>query len=70
MLHWIPDNPSGMQSCQFKHLSVLILNCVLADICWFNIDEPGGDQTHDLQIEATPPVASWQARSLHATQIV
>ena len=31
---------------------------------------PGGDRTHDLQTEATPPAASCSARSLHATEIV
>ena len=31
---------------------------------------PGGDRTHDLQIEATPLAASCPARSLHATEIV
>ena len=30
----------------------------------------GGDWTHDLQTEATPPAASCPARSLHATEIV
>ena len=30
----------------------------------------GGDRTHDLQTEATPPAASCPARSLHATEIV
>ena len=30
---------------------------------------PGGDRTHDLQTEATPPAASCPARTLHATEI-
>ena len=35
-----------------------------------NYRGPGGDWTHDLQIEATPPAASCPARSLQATEIV
>ena len=35
-----------------------------------NYRGPGGDRTHDLQIEATPPAASCPARSLHATELV
>ena len=35
-----------------------------------NYRGPGGDRTHDLQTEATPPAASCPARSLHATEIV
>ena len=35
-----------------------------------NYHGPGGDRTHNLQIEATPPDASGPARSLHATEIV
>ena len=31
---------------------------------------PGGDRTHDLQTEATPPFASCPAYSLRATEIV
>ena len=34
-----------------------------------NYREPGGDRTHDLQTEATPPAASCPARTLHATEI-
>ena len=34
-----------------------------------NYRGPGGDRTHDLQTEATPPVASCPARTLHATEI-
>ena len=30
----------------------------------------GGDRTHDLQTEATPPAASCPVRSLHVTEIV
>ena len=32
-----------------------------------NYRGPGGDRTHDLQTEATPPAASCPARTLHAT---
>ena len=32
-----------------------------------NYHGPGGDRTHNLQTEATPPAASCPARSLHAT---
>ena len=35
-----------------------------------NYHGPGGDWTHDLQTEATSPVASCPARSLHAAEIV
>ena len=35
-----------------------------------NYHGPSGNQTHDLQTEATPPAASCPARSLHATEIV
>ena len=35
-----------------------------------NYRGPGGDRTHDLQTEATPPAASCPARTLHATEIV
>ena len=35
-----------------------------------NYRGPGGDRTHDLQTEATPPAASCPARSFHATTIV
>ena len=35
-----------------------------------NYRGPGGDRTHDLQTEATPPASSCPARSLHATEIV
>ena len=34
-----------------------------------NYRGPGGNRTHDLQIEATPPAASCPARTLHATEI-
>ena len=34
-----------------------------------NYRGPGGDRTHDLQTEATPPAASCSARTLHATEI-
>ena len=34
-----------------------------------NYRGPGGDRTHDLQTEATPPAASCPARTLHATEI-
>ena len=34
-----------------------------------NYRGPGGDRTHDLQTEATPPAASCPARALHATEI-
>ena len=34
-----------------------------------NYREPGGDRTHDLQTEATPPADSCPARMLHATEI-
>ena len=34
-----------------------------------NYRGPGGDRTHDLQTEATPPAASCPARTLHATVI-
>ena len=34
-----------------------------------NYRGPGGDRTHDLQTEATPPAASCLARTLHATEI-
>ena len=34
-----------------------------------NYRGPGGDRTHDLQTEATPPAASFPARTLHATEI-
>ena len=34
-----------------------------------NYRGPGGDQTHDLQTEATPPAASCPACTLHATEI-
>ena len=33
-----------------------------------NYRGPGGDRTHDLQTEATPPAASCPARTLHATE--
>ena len=35
-----------------------------------NYRGPGGDRTHNLQTEATPPAASCPARSHHATEIV
>ena len=35
-----------------------------------NYRGPGGDRTHDLQTEATPPAASCPACSLHVTEIV
>ena len=35
-----------------------------------NYQGPGGDRTHDLQTEETPPAASFPARLLHATEIV
>ena len=35
-----------------------------------NYRGPGGEQTHDFQTEATPPAASYPARSLHVTKIV
>ena len=35
-----------------------------------NYRGPGGNRTHALQTEATPPAASCPARSLHATEIV
>ena len=34
-----------------------------------NYRGPGGDRTHDLQTEATPPAASCPARTFHATEI-
>ena len=34
-----------------------------------NYRGPGGDPTHDLQTEATPPAASCPARTYHATEI-
>ena len=34
-----------------------------------NYHGPGGDRTHHLQTEATPPAASCPARTLHATEI-
>ena len=34
-----------------------------------NYREPGGDQTHDLQIEVTPPAATCPARALHALKL-
>ena len=34
-----------------------------------NYRGPGGNRTHDLQTEATPPAASCPARTLHATEI-
>ena len=34
-----------------------------------NYRGPGGDRTHDLHTEATPPAASCPARTLHATEI-
>ena len=34
-----------------------------------NYRGPGGDRTHDLQTEATPPAASCPARTPHATEI-
>ena len=34
-----------------------------------NYRGPGGDRTHDLQTEATPPAASCPACTLHATEI-
>ena len=34
-----------------------------------NYRGPSGDRTHDLQTEATPPAASYPARTLHATEI-
>ena len=33
-----------------------------------NYRGPGGDLTHDLQTEATPPAASCPARTLHAIE--
>ena len=35
-----------------------------------NYRGPGGDRTHHLQTEATPPAAKSPVRSLHATEIV
>ena len=35
-----------------------------------NYRGPGGDRTHDLQTEATPPAVSCPAQSLHVTEIV
>ena len=34
-----------------------------------NYRGPGGNRTHDLQTEATPPAASCPARTLHATEM-
>ena len=34
-----------------------------------NYRGPGGDRTHDLQTEVTPPAASCPARTLHVTEI-
>ena len=34
-----------------------------------NYRGPGGDRTHDLPTEATPPAASCPARTLHATEL-
>ena len=34
-----------------------------------NYRGPGGERTHDLQTDATPPAASCPARTLHATEI-
>ena len=62
--------PSYIYFCWFNVDALALWNAYKPTKEPINYRGPGGDRTHDLQTEATPPAASCSARSLHATEIV
>ena len=66
----------SMMTHSIKHISWFNFDALAQGAAYkptkepINYRGPGGDWTHDLQTEKTPPAASRPARSLHATEIV